>query len=166
MNESCAIGLPGQRMIGTRVRLVISSVSVPLKPGSTKPAVAWTMRPSRPRELLALDSRDQVVGQLDVLLGAPEHELAGVDDERLAVVELDELGRGSSAGRRGRWRRCDGCGRRGTSCPGAGRRWRAGPSRRPTARCARGPPPPGGGSSRRRGPRSRRIGRSLPAGGV
>ena len=52
MNESWAIGLPGHRMIGTRVRLVISSVSVPLKPGSTKPAVAWTMRPSRPSELL------------------------------------------------------------------------------------------------------------------
>ena len=31
------------------MRLVISSVSVPLKPGSTKPAVAWTISPSRPR---------------------------------------------------------------------------------------------------------------------
>src|SRR3954471_22077231 len=49
MNESCAIGLPGHRTMGTRVRLVISSVSVPLKPGSTKPAVAWTMSPRRPR---------------------------------------------------------------------------------------------------------------------
>ena len=49
MNESWAIGLPGQSTIGTRVRLVISSVSVPLKPGSTKPAVACTISPSRPR---------------------------------------------------------------------------------------------------------------------
>src|SRR5215207_2020072 len=49
MNESWAIGLPGHRTIGTRVRLVISSVSVPLKPGSTKPAVACTINPSRPR---------------------------------------------------------------------------------------------------------------------
>ena len=31
------------------MRLVISSVSVPSKPGSTKPAVAWTIRPRRPR---------------------------------------------------------------------------------------------------------------------
>src|SRR5215216_2690007 len=52
MKESWAIGLPGQSLIGTRVRLVISSVSVPLKPGSTKPAVACTIRPSRPMELL------------------------------------------------------------------------------------------------------------------
>src|SRR5215207_8819982 len=49
MKESWAIGLPGQSTIGTRVRLVISSVSVPLKPGSTNPAVACTIRPSRPR---------------------------------------------------------------------------------------------------------------------
>src|SRR3954452_15227875 len=52
MNESWAIGLPAQSLIGTRVRLVISSVSVPLKPGSTKPAVACTIRPRRPSELL------------------------------------------------------------------------------------------------------------------
>src|SRR3954470_10070651 len=51
MNDSCAIGLPGQRMIGTRVRFVISSVSDPRNPGSTKPAVAWTMSPKRPRLL-------------------------------------------------------------------------------------------------------------------
>src|SRR5829696_3192895 len=49
MKESWAIGLPGQSTIGTRVRLVISSVRVPLKPGSTKPAVACTIRPRRPR---------------------------------------------------------------------------------------------------------------------
>src|SRR5215218_5861912 len=48
MNESCAISSPGESLIGIRVRLVISSVSVPLKPGSTKPAVACTISPSRP----------------------------------------------------------------------------------------------------------------------
>src|SRR3954454_1216959 len=35
--------------MGTLLKLVISSVSVPLKPGSTKPAVAWTISPRRPR---------------------------------------------------------------------------------------------------------------------
>src|SRR5829696_1610070 len=49
MNDSCAIGLVAHSLIGTRVRFVISSVSVPFQPGSTKPAVAWTISPSRPR---------------------------------------------------------------------------------------------------------------------
>ncbi len=49
MNDSCAIGLPAQSLIGTRVRFVISSVSVPFQPGSTNPAVAWTMSPSLPK---------------------------------------------------------------------------------------------------------------------
>src|SRR4051812_28076661 len=52
MKLSWAIGRPGQSLIGTRVRFVISSVSVPAKPGSTKPAVAWTISPRRPIELL------------------------------------------------------------------------------------------------------------------
>src|SRR3954451_9004011 len=49
MKLSWQIGLPGHSTIGTRVRFVISSVSVPAKPGSTKPAVAWTISPRRPR---------------------------------------------------------------------------------------------------------------------
>src|SRR3954462_6957446 len=36
--------------MGTRVRLLSSSVSVPFQPGSMKPAVAWTMSPRRPSE--------------------------------------------------------------------------------------------------------------------
>src|SRR2546421_676466 len=52
MKLSWQIARPGQSLIGTRVRLVISRVSVPAKPGSTKPAVAWTMSPRRPIELL------------------------------------------------------------------------------------------------------------------
>src|SRR3954470_21653340 len=48
MKLSWAMGRPGQSLIGTRVRLVISRVSVPAKPGSTKPAVAWTISPRRP----------------------------------------------------------------------------------------------------------------------
>src|SRR3954467_576475 len=51
MNESCAIERPAYSLIGTRVRLLSSSVSVPFQPGSQKPAVAWTISPSRPIEL-------------------------------------------------------------------------------------------------------------------
>ena len=50
MNESCAIGSPAQSLIGTRVRLFSSRVRVPFQPGSQKPAVAWTISPSRPSE--------------------------------------------------------------------------------------------------------------------
>src|SRR3954463_10987953 len=52
MNESWQIDSPGRRTIGTELKFVISSVRVPRKPGSTKPAVAWTTRPRRPIELL------------------------------------------------------------------------------------------------------------------
>ena len=92
MNESWAIGRPGHSLIGTRVRLLSSSVSVPFQPGSQKPAVAWTISPRRPSERLALDAGDDVVRQLDPFLGAPEAELAGVDDERLVLVDDHLLG--------------------------------------------------------------------------
>ena len=50
MNESCATGRPAHSLIGTRVRLLSSSVSVPCQPGSQKPAVACTISPRRPSE--------------------------------------------------------------------------------------------------------------------
>src|SRR3954470_12730026 len=52
MNDSCAIGRPGRRMIGTELKFASSSVSVPFQPGSQKPAVACTTSPRRPSELL------------------------------------------------------------------------------------------------------------------
>jgi len=79
MNDSCAIGLPGHRTMGTRVRFVISRVSVPWNPGSTNPAVAWTISPSRPSELLPS-------------MRGTEDELAGVEDERLGVGGPHHLG--------------------------------------------------------------------------
>ena len=92
MNDSCAIGRPGYSLIGTRVRLFSSSVSVPFQPGSQKPAVAWTISPRRPERALALDPRDDVVGQLDPLERPAEAELAGVDHERLVRGDDDLLG--------------------------------------------------------------------------
>ena len=56
--------------------------------------------------------------------GAPEAELAGVDDEGLVGVDRRPPRSGRSAGRAGRSPRPGGCGRRGTSRPGAGRRRR------------------------------------------
>jgi hypothetical protein len=85
MNDSCAIGSPAHSLIGTRVRLFSSSVSVPCQPGSQKPAVAWTIRPEAAERGLALDPRDDVVGQLDVLERRAEAELARVDHERLVI---------------------------------------------------------------------------------
>ena len=64
----------------------------PLKPGSTKPAVAWVSSPSRPEAGLALDARREVVGQRHRLEGAAEHELARVEHEPLGRVDLDEAG--------------------------------------------------------------------------
>ena len=57
-----------------------------------KPAVEWIRRPSRPRRALALEPRDEVVGEPDPLERRAEHELAGMEDERRSVVDLDELG--------------------------------------------------------------------------
>ena len=57
-----------------------------------KPAVEWMRSPSRPSARLALEPRDEVVGQPDALERRAEHELAGMEDERVLVVDLDELG--------------------------------------------------------------------------
>ena len=100
MNDSWAIGLPGQSTIGTRVRLVISRVSVPRQPGSTKPAVAWTMSPRRPSELLPSMRATRSSGSSTHSSVRPRHELAGVDDERLARRRPRRARSGSSAGRR------------------------------------------------------------------
>ena len=55
-----------------------------------KPAVEWISSPSRPRARLALEPRDEIVGQPHPLERRAEHELAGVEDERL-VADLDQL---------------------------------------------------------------------------
>ena len=67
-------------------------MTCPSQPGSMKPAVEWISRPRRPKGRLALEPCDEVVGQPDPLERRAEHELAGVEDERLLVVDLDELG--------------------------------------------------------------------------
>ena len=45
-----------------------------------------------PERRLALEPRDEVVGQPHALERRAEHELAGVEDERVLVVDLHELG--------------------------------------------------------------------------
>ena len=49
-------------------------------------------QPEPPEARLALDPRDEVVGDLHVLLRAAERELAGMDDERLVALDHDLLG--------------------------------------------------------------------------
>ena len=60
MRLSWAIGSPGRNTIGTLLKFVISSVSVPFNDGSTNPAVACTINPRRPRELLWVVMNDRV----------------------------------------------------------------------------------------------------------
>ena len=85
--------MPGHSLIGSVATLESSSVTWPENPGSMKPAVEWVSRPSRPSERLALEPRGDVVGQRDELEGRPEHELAGVQDERLVRRRsLDQVG--------------------------------------------------------------------------
>ena len=161
MNDSWAIGLRGHSTIGTRVRFVISSVSVPSKPGSTKPAVAWTISPRRPRLDLpsiraTTSSGSRTHSSVRPRTNSPGWITNGsasptsISSVRRArrVVEVDR-------GRRG------GCGRRGTTRRGAGRPRPAAPSRGPTARSRSGP-----ASTRRRivpsestevGPRHARV---------
>ena len=50
MKQSWPIFMPGQSLIGKVATLDSSRVTWPLKPGSTKPAVEWVSRPSRPSE--------------------------------------------------------------------------------------------------------------------
>ena len=44
------------------------------------------------QELLPLEPRDEIVGQLDPFERLAEHEFARVQDERLLVLDRDELG--------------------------------------------------------------------------
>ena len=56
-----------------------------------KPAVEWISSPSLPRLDFPSRLRDEVVGERDALERGSEHELAGMEDERLVVRDLDEL---------------------------------------------------------------------------
>ncbi len=48
--------------------------------------------PEAAQRALALQARDEVVRQADPLERGAEHELAWVEDERLVIRHLDELG--------------------------------------------------------------------------
>ena len=57
-----------------------------------KPAVEWIRSPSRPRELLPSRRATRSSGKLDPLEGGTEDELARVQNERLCLADLDQLG--------------------------------------------------------------------------
>ena len=79
-------------MIGRLATFDSSSVTCPSNPGSMNPAVEWISSPSLPERRLSLEPRDEIVGQRDALERRAEHELARMEDERLVVRDLDELG--------------------------------------------------------------------------
>ena len=54
------------------------------------PAVEWMSEPEAAETRLPFQARDEIVRQRHALERRAEHELAGVEDERLAV-DLDEL---------------------------------------------------------------------------
>src|SRR5947199_298402 len=96
MKLSWQMGSPGQSLIGIRVRLVISSVRVPAKPGSTKPAVAWTISPRRP----TVPSEKTEVGMGRMVRGPAAHHDDGSDlrnPQQLLIVIWHGEARGAAA---------------------------------------------------------------------
>ena len=67
-----------------------SSVMCPEKPGSTNPAVEWVSSPSRPSEDLPSSRAARSSGRVIDLERGAEHELAGVQHERVVAVGLDQ----------------------------------------------------------------------------
>ena len=120
------------------VRQLEREVAVP--PGVDVAGGRVDQQPETPEARLALQPRDQVVGQRHPLDRRAEHELARVQDEGLVAGDLDHLGQVRHL-RDGR--RCTGTAswrRRGTGGRRAGRRTRAGRMRRRTGRSRCGPP--------------------------
>ena len=92
MKQNWPIFMPGHSLTGKVATLNSSSVTWPENPGSMKPAVAWVSSPSRPSDDLPSTPGGDVVGQRDDLVRRAEHELAGVQDERLVALGLDRAG--------------------------------------------------------------------------
>ena len=105
---------------------------MPWKPGSTKPAVACTIRPRRPIELLPSMRATMSSGSSTRSSVRPSTNSPGWMTNGSSLADRDLLG---EVGRRVAQvdrRRRGGCGRRGRSRRGAGRSTRAGPARAPT----------------------------------
>ncbi len=79
-------------MIGRFATFDSSSVTWPSQPGSMKPAVEWMSRPRRPSDDFPSSRATRSSGSRIALERRAEHELARVEDERVLVVHLHELG--------------------------------------------------------------------------
>ena len=84
--------IPGYRVIGKLATFDSSRVSCPAKPGSTNPAVEWISRPRRPSDDLPSRRATRSSGSTHPLQGGAQHELAGVQDERVVGVDLHQGG--------------------------------------------------------------------------
>ena len=65
---------------------------VPVESGIDEPGCRMDEKSESPERTLALDTRDEIVGDGDALQRRPEHELARVEHERLPRINLHELG--------------------------------------------------------------------------
>ena len=126
---------------------------VPVPAGVDEPGGRVDQEPEPPERALALEARDEVVGQADPLERRAEHELAGVQDERRPRPRPRRAPSGPPAPRA---RRCTGsgcCGKRGRSGRRGRRRSKAGAASRRTGRSRSGPLSRAAQSCGRRGPR-------------
>ena len=92
MNDSCAISSPGIELDRHAGQVVELERQRPLPARVAEAGGRVHDQPQAPETRLALDPRDDVVGQLDPLERPPEAELSGVDHERLALGDHDLLG--------------------------------------------------------------------------
>ena len=83
--------MPGQSLIGSVATFDELERDVPREAGVDEPGGRVRQQPEPPERALALEARRDVVGQRDELERRPEHELAGVQDERLVRLRLDQV---------------------------------------------------------------------------
>ena len=140
------------RQVG-HVRQLERQVALPARVDIASCGVDQQAEPAERR--LAFEASDEIVRQLDPLERLAEDELARVEDERLVVRDLEQLGQVGLRAADVDVRRSGCCGRRGRCGRGGGRPTTAAGRRGRTARCRRGRPRVAPGCRDRRGRSSR-----------
>ena len=78
--------------MGRRDRLLSSEGQVALPPGIDEAGGGVDHQADAAEAALPLKAGHEVVGKLDVLKGAAQHELPGMQDEGVFVADFDDLG--------------------------------------------------------------------------
>ena len=89
--DSWPIFIPGHSFDGQVATFDSSRVICPRPSRIDEPGGGVDEQAESSERGLAFDPRNDVVGEADCLKRRAEHELAGVQDERLAVADLDRL---------------------------------------------------------------------------